>query len=85
MSPPSKKRSVENPKGNVRNKAIAVKEKVNNAVSDSVKRKQPKVASHRKKSKAKMVKLTAENVSSSLEVDKTGSVSSSHSVKVFII
>ena len=85
MYPLSKKHSVENLKGNVRKNAIAVKGKVDNEVSDSVKRKQPEVASHRKKSKAQMVKLTTEDVSSSLEVDKTGVVSSSHNVKVCIV
>ena len=85
MSPPSKKWSVENPKGNVRKQAIIVKGNVDNMVSDSVKRKQPEVTSHRKKAKAKRVKLTVEDVSSSLKVDKTSGVSSSRSVKVYII
>ena len=85
IPPPSKKHSVENMKGNVRKKAIVVKSNVDNMVSESVKRKQPQVASHRKKAKAKRVKLIYEEVSSSLEVDKTSGVSSSRSVKVCIV
>ena len=85
MSPPSKKQSVENPKEIVRKKAIAIKGNVDNVVSGSVKRKQLEVASNRKKAKAKRAKLTAWDVSSSLEVDKTGGVSSSHSIKVCIV
>ena len=81
MSPPSKKHSVENLKGNVRKKAIAVKSKVDNVISQSVKRKQPEVSSHRKKAKAKKVELSFEKVST-LEVDKTDGVSSSSFVKV---
>ena len=82
MSPLSKKHSVENLKGNVRKKAIAVKSKVDNVVSQLVKRKQPKVSSHRKKAKETKVKLSYEKVFTSLEVDKIGGVSSSSSVKV---
>ena len=39
MSPPSKKHSVENPKWNMRKKAITVKGNIDNVVSDLVKRK----------------------------------------------
>ena len=85
MSPPSKKHSVENPKGNVKKKAMAVKSKVDNVVSQLVKSKQPEVASHKKKAKAKRVKLTYEEVSFSLEVNKTSGVSSSSSVKICIV
>ena len=84
MSSPSKKHTVENPKGNIRNKVITVRPKVDNVGSQSVKRKQLEIISHRKKAKAKRVKLSYEKVSSSLEVDKTGGVSSSSSVKVWI-
>ena len=51
ISPPYKKDGVENLKGNVRKKAIAIKLKVDTVVSQKVKRKQPEVASHRKKAK----------------------------------
>ena len=69
----------------MRKKAIAVKPKVDiNAGNQSMKRKQPEVASHKKKAKAKRAKLSYEKVSTSLEVDKTGAVSSSSSVKVWI-
>ena len=52
ISPSSKKRTFENPKGNVRKKTIVVKPEVDNTDSQSMKRKQPVVASHRKNAKA---------------------------------
>ena len=85
MSYPSKKRNVENLKGTVRKKAIVVKGNVDNVVSGSVKRKQPEVASNRKKAKVKRAKLIARDVSSSLEVDQTSGISSSCFVKVCIV
>ena len=85
MSPLSKKWSVENLKGIVRKKTIAAKGNVDNVVSSSVKKKQPEVASNRKKTKTKRAKLSVGDVSSSLEVDQIGGVSSSRSVKVCIV
>ena len=54
----------------MRKKAVAIKSNVDNVVSQSVKRKQPDVSSHRKNAKAKRVKLSSEKVSTYLEVDK---------------
>ena len=82
-SPSPKKGDFANLKGKERKKAIAIKSKVDTMDTQSVKRKQPEVASHIKKEKEKKIKLSSGEVSSGLEGPKPGRVSFSSSINVF--
>ena len=59
-SPSPKKGDFANPKGKGKKKAIAMKSKVDIMGNQLVKRKQAEIDSHRKKEKAKRVKLSSE-------------------------